>query len=429
MKFKFAHTHLLILTIILISAAYLSGLPSVPFHPDESTHIFMSADFDLLFSHPSDLFWQPGSSSDLRQHYRLLDAPLTRYMVGVGRLLAGGLEPLSSDWDWTETWQHNLTIGAYPEKDLLLAARLPLALLFPLTLLLLFITVEKIASKPAAWIALILLASNALVLLHTRRAMAEPALLFTIVLTLFTLVKADRSPWWAAVPAALAFCAKQSAGVMIVPVGIAILWQKIPVHQRLLQLVLAGGLFTGIIFTLNPFLWDHPIAASQEALAKRSELTTNQISALRAANPEKVLDSFPMRMAAQIGQLFFIKPAIWDIGNYIIEQHDEEQAYLANPLHRFLRSPIGGLFVMMLSLFGFIVSGLYAFRQKARALTLILMANLLQLAVLLLFVPLPIQRYTLPLVPFVCIWSGIGIWKVVEMAQTLTSRTGIRARS
>jgi 4-amino-4-deoxy-L-arabinose transferase-like glycosyltransferase len=429
MKFKFAHIYLLILILIFITAAYLSGLPSVPFHPDESTHIFMSADLDLLFSQPSDLFWKPGSSADLRQHYRLLDAPLTRYMIGLGRYIAGDLEPLFSDWDWTQTWHYNVAIGAYPDEDLLLAARLPLTLFFPLTLLLLFLTVEKITSRPAAWIALILFTSNALVLLHTRRAMAEPALLFTISLTLYAMIRLKRSPWWAAVPAALAFCAKQSTGILIVPVLIAILWQKIPTKQRMFQIILAGGIFAGIIFALNPFLWNHPVPAFQEALAKRSELTKNQISTMREANPEKVLDTLPMRMAAQIGQLFFVQPAIWDIGNYIIEQNDEEQAYLANPLHRVLRSPIGGTLLMMLGLFGFIVSTLYAFRQKERALTLILLADLLQLAALLLFVPLPIQRYTLPLVPFVCIWSAIGIWKVAEIAQTLTGRISNRARS
>ena len=35
-----------------------SGLGSIPFHPDESTQLYMSADFDLLLSDPQAMAWQ-----------------------------------------------------------------------------------------------------------------------------------------------------------------------------------------------------------------------------------------------------------------------------------------------------------------------------------------------------------------------------------
>ena len=41
---------LLLITFILIaSLIYLAGVNSVPFHPDESTYIYMSSDFQMFF--------------------------------------------------------------------------------------------------------------------------------------------------------------------------------------------------------------------------------------------------------------------------------------------------------------------------------------------------------------------------------------------
>jgi hypothetical protein len=189
MKIKLSHSHLLILFILAASVIYWAGLPAVPFHPDESTQIFMSSDVELFFTRPADLFWREEARDDVRQRYRELDAPLTRYLIGIGRFVLGGQPPLPVDWDWTSSWQANLAAGAYPDADLLLAARLPQALLFPLTLLLLFLTLQAIAPRPAAWLGLFLFAVHGLVLLHTRRAMAEGVLLFTIMLTLWSLVQ------------------------------------------------------------------------------------------------------------------------------------------------------------------------------------------------------------------------------------------------
>lgn len=82
-----------------ISVFYLAGLGTVPFHPDESTQIFMSADLERFFENPADLFWQPHQINEQRQRYRLLGAPLPRYVIGFGRLVAGRLAPLPTNWD------------------------------------------------------------------------------------------------------------------------------------------------------------------------------------------------------------------------------------------------------------------------------------------------------------------------------------------
>ena len=40
----------------------------VPFHPDESTYLFMSSDFEALLQDPLSLVWEADKAGDPRQH-------------------------------------------------------------------------------------------------------------------------------------------------------------------------------------------------------------------------------------------------------------------------------------------------------------------------------------------------------------------------
>ena len=82
----------------LILGFYIWGINLVPFHPDERTYLFMSSDFDQLIHDPFSMAWKPDNESDQRQRYRELDAPLTRYMLGLGRSLFSIPAP-KVDWD------------------------------------------------------------------------------------------------------------------------------------------------------------------------------------------------------------------------------------------------------------------------------------------------------------------------------------------
>ena len=158
----------ILFAILFLTIVYLSGIPEVPFHPDESTQLFMSADIDLFFTDPSSLFWQPENEQDLRQHYRELDAPLTRYLVGIGRQITHQL-PIPADWDWSASWEKNKVNGAVPEPGLLQIGRLSISIFFPFSLYFLFKIMQKISGSFAAWMSVFFFASNALILLHTRR--------------------------------------------------------------------------------------------------------------------------------------------------------------------------------------------------------------------------------------------------------------------
>ncbi|MBE0696574.1 MAG: phospholipid carrier-dependent glycosyltransferase [Anaerolineaceae bacterium] len=412
MKTRPASLPALLAFVLVVSAAYLSGLASIPFHPDESTYIYTSADVEGFFRDPSSQFWKPENEGDPLQRYRELDAPLINYFIAGGRWFAGEM-PLFTDWDWGKTWQANIQDGAMPSMHLLLASRASVAILLPLSLFFFFLTVYRISNEFTAWASVVLLASNALVLLHTRRAMAEGILLFTSILTLWSLVRIEKERWLISIPTTLAFCAKQLLAPLI-PVGLAaVLWRVTGLHgsrwRPIMRQVLlfSMGVFILLAF-FHPFLWGQPLQAFKAAIQARQELSAAQI----ADRPEQVLNTPARKLVSMISCLYLTSPIFAETGNYQSETHSAETAYLANPLHTLFRSiPAGGI-LLILTLFGFFSGLIQAVKRGAaaqRRLILILAASIAQTLALYLLVPLPWQRYYLPLVPYSCLWIAYGI--------------------
>lgn len=400
--------------LAIISVWYLNGVTGVPFHPDESTQLFTSMDADLFWKQLPALFWNPHKEGDLRQRYRELDAPLTHSLIAAGRWIAGQLA-LAVDWDWGKTWQENNLRGALPTQGQLLAGRYGVAALFPFSVLFLFLAARRVSSDFTAWTAALLLASNTLVLLHTRRAMAEGALLCTTVFLMWALVRFERFPWLSAVPAALAFCAKQTLGALIPVSLLAAVWQVScddPLSERLKRgfrnMVLFGAVLLVVIALLNPFLWERPLEAAQAALRARQALVTAQSS----DRPAQALNTPGKKIIGLLGSLYLTPPQFAETGNYAPETHPSEEIYLANPLHSLLRTTVGGGILLALGIFGLIAAIRQAFTappEAKRRLALLLAATVALVAALFLLVPLPWQRYYLPLVPFACLWSALGL--------------------
>ncbi len=423
----------LIAFVILLTGltiVYWQGAASVPFHPDESTQLFTSSDVELFVRQPSALFWQPSQKSDPRQRYRELDAPFTRGLIGLARLVSAS-PALPVDWDWSKTWDQNQEAGALPSPALLLTGRMAAAALFPFSVLFLFLAVRRATNEFTAWGAALLLACNALVLLHTRRAMAEGALLFTTTLTLWSLVRAEKQPWVTALPAALAFCAKQTLAALA-PIGlIAILWPPLPSERtktspwlhRIKQVVFYGGLMILVIGLLNPFLWQQPIPALQAAIKARGELAAAQTG----DRPEQALNTPALKLIGMIGALYLTPPIFAETGNYLDNTRAAETAYLANPLHRMFRSiPAGGI-LFTINLFGFLVACVQVRRQEQgqkRRLVLLIAATVFQTLALLVLIPLPWQRYYLPAVPYACLWTAYGL----DQLRVALTRASVRSQ-
>lgn len=406
---------LIISAISILTFLYLLGVADVPFHPDESTYLFMSNDFDALLTHPAQLFWQPGNENDLRQHYRELDPPLPRYVIGIGRHIVG-LTALAVDWDWSKTWEENQAAGALPSFDLLLTGRLSVAIFFPLTLFLIYSIGKSLGGQLTAWLAFLLFASNALILLHTRRVMAESLLIFTIALSLWSMLRLRKRPWLVAITVALAFCAKPTSAPLIILGIVSVSWPIAgiirPKRVILRDLALYILILMSVTFFLNPFLWSDPIHAAWGALVNRQVLMESQAAALQAVRPDQVLDTIPNKIIGMVAQLFLTQPAIADIGNYINQTQLTEIAYFSNPLNHLFRNLITGSFFWILSLVGFLFACLKAWRSTGnsqRIIGLILLGTIFQFIFLMAVLHISWQRYYLPMVPYACLWIALAI--------------------
>jgi hypothetical protein len=90
------------------------------------------------------------------------------------------------------------------------------------------------------------------------------------------------------------------------------------------------------------------------------------------------------------------------------------------PGHNLFRNLAGAGVLVVLTIFGALVAVLQIKSQtppKQRALILTLLASVSQIAAIIIFIPLPWQRYVIPLVPFNCLWSGYAIGHWLEQAK------------
>jgi 4-amino-4-deoxy-L-arabinose transferase-like glycosyltransferase len=404
----------------VICLMYFAGVPAVPFHPDESTQLYTSSDLITIFTDPLSLGWQPSLSGDLHQRYRELDAPLTRYLIGVGRSIAG-LPALPVDWNWSLSWQANQAAGALPDESLLLAGRYAIAALFPFTLLLIYWSARTLGSKGYAALSALFLAGNALVLLHTRRAMAEGALIFGVALFLWSLLRHADKAWLVGLAAAVAFNAKQSA-LALFPIGLiaVLMWKNpsiSPLKRYILRPTIYLGVFLAVTFVLNPFLWSNPLQAAADAIHARQIFTGQQISTLTQLLPQQVVSSPGERTLALMANAFITQPAIADVGNYLSQTAASQAHYLANPLNNLMRGMVGGGIMLILTLFGLAILLINNFRLSAtrrRDWALFSLAFALQAAALIAAFSIPIQRYVMPLIPFLCLIAAAGLEKILQ---------------
>ena len=410
-----------IVILLVFSIGSFLGIPRVPFHPDESTYLYMSSDLSTFFHEPELLFWTPENTDDPRMRYRTLDAPLTRYQVEIFRTIAGHALP-ESDWDWSHTWDQNLSAGAYPSEQLLVSGRLAEAFFYPLSLILIFLISKRTGGLAAAYAALILLGSNALVLLHTRRAMAEGVLIFTILLVVWLSTRKQVNPPLLGIAVGLALCAKHSTAPLAL-LGFFIflpdLFGKKRNPTNTIRQLFAYLISMMITFALlNPFLWKNPLQAGSAFLESRQALVAQQTADLAAVRPDLVAQTIESRLAIALVQVFYTPPDIADVGNYLQHTSASEALYFANPLHNLLRGIAWGSIMLAFSLLGVILGVKNILQNRVRPvwpLGIILLAGLLQGAGLIALVSLPYQRYFIPMVPFACLTAAYGLGQLIKL--------------
>lgn len=420
-------------------ALYTADLDGVPFHPDESTYLFMSRDFATFFleGQPARLAWAPGDALTPEVRYRLLDGPAQRYLMGLGWWLAGlRAADLNTDWDWRQPWSANIAAGAQPAPDVLRAGRVSAAVLGALTAVLVFALGAAVRGPGTGLIAGGLVLLHPLTLLHARRAMAEGPLLFASALTLLAglalarLAERPARPTWtqlaggaAALGAGfgLAVAVKSSAAALAPAlaglVGLAFWQARWARRQRLGALAgvsLTGGVAAALVFlALSPVLWRAPLAGLETALTLRTALVREQADTLRVFAPQQLLPGAVERLRAAVMTLTVQPPAVWDvaIADQVAQLTPQVGAYLAQPLHR--GSPWGGAALAGLATAGLAFSALRLARDRCGPATRGEQAVWAWAAATLAFtlgaVPFDWQRYFLPLVPPVCLFAALGL--------------------
>ena len=424
---------------------YLAGLDSVPFHPDESTQLYMSRDFDIavLQHDPGALAWTPDQPLTPEARLRLLDAPLTKNLIGLGRWLQGyTLQDLNADWVWGAPWADNL--GAIPARGLLMAARLPLALLGALAVLLVYLIGMQVGGAALGASAALLVGLDPLLLLHSRRAMAESALtFFSVLAALGILVLVQRCDTLkrlsagavalgalAGLAAGLAVDSKQTEAVML-PVALAAaalcVWQR-PWRRpqkatalAALAFAIGAGWLVGV-WLLNPVLYRQPLPVLQSMIALRADLAREQVAVNGARDPRVVLGSVPARLGAALSQLYFEPPAPWDVPVYLDQLQPPADAYFANPLNNLLRLPPLSLLLLALSALGVADSAARLWRDRLRAGTraeqVLWLWSAATVTLLALTIPLNWQRYFMPLLTPSRLFASLGIVALVRVAMS-----------
>ncbi len=400
----------LVLAMLLWLLWALWTLPTVPFHPDESTYLFMAAD-GQTWGRPKGLAYT--GEGGLREHYRLVNAPLTRYLFALG-LAVHGQPPLAQDWDWAASWETNVARGALPSEGQLIAARQVATLCTALAGLLLALVGCRLGGVAVAWLTLIGFLFNPLVLLHGRRAMMEAPMLLGIAWVLWELTAERPKAWRLGLALAWAIWSKYWT-LPLWPVALWVVWRRTREPKRrwhALAVVLALPLIVGLI--LQPVMWRAPWQTALAMLRERLQVTTLQQATFRAVLPSYVPTTPWQRLALLLGQIYLAPLAYLDLGKYQAPLQTVIDAYNNHLWARWGRD-ILGLAVQL----GLTLVGVYAMLRQVKetalssqswALRAFLVAAAAQWGWMLVTLPLAFQRYALPVLPFVVIWEACGLW-------------------
>ncbi len=414
--------------ITLVCVYYFSTASLVPFHPDEATYLYTSEDVIAWMSQwPADVSYTAAQVITPRTYYRLVDPPLAKIMIGIGLRLAG-IAPPQSDWAWNADWETNRALGNLPTPPVLMAGRWSIMIWFPFTLLLIFLSAKTIRGTAAGILAVLFFGLNALVLLHTRRAMSEGLLLFLNAAVLFFVLRFPEKYLLTAAAAGLAINTKVNG---ISSAALA-LFTALTLKQKTIKFSgLSSALITIIViglitFGLNPVHWKDPMTSVQAAVSARKSLMEDQRAALVSSNPEKVLSSLLMRTASLAGNQFFQPPALSDISNYDIALMDTFNDYRSQWINQFSQGATAGPLRILGATLGLVVCLREAIKNRSRVCFTLIAGWIFTLLAALFGSPLPYQRYALPLVLYETIFSAIGL---VWLLSPIIKKAGASFRS
>lgn len=411
---------------------FAHGIDRVPFHPDEMSWIVMSGDVDAIASLEwSRLIWHRDQDLDADLGYRLLNPPLAKYVIGVGRRLAGTQTSIT-DWDWRATREENVVRGALPPDDLLRAARLASAAAGALSIGVFAWIAWRASGWLAAVVASLLLATDPLELLHVRRAMAEgSAQLFQLLAVLAILDVALRRQrrigatlaFGVAVACAIAAKLHFAALAPLAIVVAALRWMPASEswwHRAAMATVgaaVTGTTIAATFFLLNPVMYAQPLHAAHVMWLMRSQMVGMQSGSQDSL--EQRLPTIPARIVAAVKTATWALPEPNEWARFAPPDATDPRGDWLDALWRtrtwralFAFAAAAGAIAMIVRL-----RHEWAQRSVGPA-TIVLLWIAAQLVFCALFVPLNWQRYFVPLVPPACLLAG----EAVSTARRRVSR-------
>jgi hypothetical protein len=182
---------------------------------------------------------------------------------------------------------------------------------------------------------------------------------------------------------------------------------------------------------LNPVIWRDPFASAQEALIQRQILLNRQLADIKRISPAHVLETPAERAAISLAQLFIAPPIFSEVGNYRLQTAQAEVEYLSIPGNNFWRNSLSAGITLGLTLLGIIaafrISSTGNFNQR-RILILFMLSFLVMLMSIILMIPLAWQRYSVPLIPFVSIFAGLGLVWGIKNSRRIFSHGRLSSR-
>ncbi|MBW4436660.1 MAG: phospholipid carrier-dependent glycosyltransferase [Pleurocapsa minor GSE-CHR-MK-17-07R] len=417
--------HFDIIALLAACLYIMAGVPTVPFHGDEATQVYMSRDYAYQFMQRdlSLVRYSDPPVSPQEQELRLLNGTVNKYSIGLAWHLAGfSLADINEQWDWGADYAYNVSTNHAPAADLLNVARLPSALFLCLGAVAIYGIGLRLGGRGAALLALLFYALNPTLLINGRRAMMEGSFIaFTLLAVLAALAwagaKSARGRLIFAlllgVSCGMALASKHTAVFVLVPLaltcGVVALVSLIRGRDVSgLLTLLAGGLLAGLVFyALNPAWWGDPLGRAGYVLDMRQRLLTGQTAAFGGyADVSQALGGF-------FRQAFVGLPQYFEVGGWENYIADQIAAYESGPWRGISLggSAFGGVILLLLTIAGLAVLAVRrSLPMGVRAIALAWSASAL-LSVLLL-TPLEWARYCLPALPVVGLLASLAVWAI-----------------
>ncbi len=425
------------LLLMLLVCYVLVGVKDVPFHGDESTIIWMSADYGtvVLKGDLADVRYAPPPRRTTEQHLRILNGTLTRWVMGSTRSIAGfDRNDLNDQWVWGPDMAWNRANGHMPSDRLLLMTRLSSAALLIISIAFVMAMTRSVAnqlfahrliSAAASWLSAILYALNPVVLMNGRRAMFEGAMLFGVALVGWvTLRLVNRQSSFKGyvligVAAGIALSAKHSTAFTIALLFIGLVVDELgssrnqPKHwyqfsSKFIVLTLTA-LF--VFLALTPLWWsNHLLEMPRITLDERQKILDEQVALFGG------YDGWGERLEGLWRRSFGVEPQYYEAdywGDYAgvaDEISDYESSHLAG-----ITSPIMPMIRVSLIVAGLFAMG-FGWRHGQKNIVGVLALWAIGICLIsLVTTPLDWQRYYLPIQPPLSIVMGLGGAALLQM--------------